>query len=153
MSPTSRVPVWKSLLLIAVGIACIIVGGQLVVNNAVDIAAFFGMSQTLIGLTVVALGTSLPELVTSIVASRKGENGLAVGNVVGSNLFNMLLILGASAAIHPITVNFASVIDLGIMIAVSVITLLFCLTKHISRVEGAVMVLLYAATMVFAVVR
>ena len=147
------VPVWKSLLLIAVGIACIIVGGQLVVNNAVDIAAFFGMSQTLIGLTVVALGTSLPELVTSIVASRKGENGLAVGNVVGSNLFNMLLILGASAAIHPITVNFASVIDLGIMIAVSVITLLFCLTKHISRVEGAVMVLLYAATMVFAVVR
>ena len=65
----------------------------------------------------------------------------------------MLLILGASAAIHPITVNFASVIDLGIMIAVSVITLLFCLTKHISRVEGAVMVLLYAATMVFAVVR
>ncbi|MBQ1839345.1 MAG: calcium/sodium antiporter, partial [Ruminococcus sp.] len=140
------VPVIKSVLLIVFGVACIIIGGQLVVNNAVAIAAFFGMSQTLIGLTVVALGTSLPELVTSIVASRKGENALAVGNVVGSNLFNLLLILGVSATIHPIAVNFASVLDLGILIVVSVITLLFCLTKRISRVEGAVMVLLYAST-------
>ena len=147
------VPVIKSVLLIVFGVACIIIGGQLVVNNAVAIAAFFGMSQTLIGLTVVALGTSLPELVTSIVASRKGENALAVGNVVGSNLFNLLLILGVSATIHPIAVNFASVLDLGILIVVSVITLLFCLTKRISRVEGAVMVLLYASTIAFAILR
>ena len=111
------------------------------------------MSQTLIGLTVVALGTSLPELVTSIVASRKGENALAVGNVVGSNLFNLLLILGVSATIHPIAVNLASVLDLGILIVVSVITLLFCLTKRISRIEGAVMVLLYASTIAFAILR
>ena len=142
------VPVIKSVLLIVFGVAC-----QLVVNNAVAIAAFFGMSQTLIGLTVVALGTSLPELVTSIVASRKGENALAVGNVVGSNLFNLLLILGVSATIHPIAVNLASVLDLGILIVVSVITLLFCLTKRISRVEGAVMVLLYASTIAFAILR
>ena len=147
------VPVVKSVLLIVFGVACIIIGGQLVVNNAVAIAAFFGMSQTLIGLTVVALGTSLPELVTSIVASRKGENALAVGNVVGSNLFNLLLILGVSATIHPIAVNLASVLDLGILIVVSVITLLFCLTKRISRVEGAVMVLLYASTIAFAILR
>ena len=147
------VPVVKSVLLIVFGVACIIIGGQLVVNNAVAIAAFFGMSQTLIGLTVVALGTSLPELVTSIVASRKGENALAVGNVVGSNLFNLLLILGVSATIHPIAVNFASVLDLGILIVVSVITLLFCLTKRISRIEGAVMVLLYASTIAFAILR
>ena len=147
------VPVIKSVLLIVFGVACIIIGGQLVVNNAVAIAAFFGMSQTLIGLTVVALGTSLPELVTSIVASRKGENALAVGNVVGSNLFNLLLILGVSATIHPIAVNLASVLDLGILIVVSVITLLFCLTKRISRVEGAVMVLLYASTIAFAILR
>ena len=147
------VPVIKSVLLIVFGVACIIIGGQLVVNNAVAIAAFFGMSQTLIGLTVVALGTSLPELVTSIVASRKGENALAVGNVVGSNLFNLLLILGVSATIHPIAVNFASVLDLGILIVVSVITLLFCLTKRISRIEGAVMVLLYASTIAFAILR
>ena len=147
------VPVVKSVLLIVFGVACIIIGGQLVVNNAVAIAAFFGMSQTLIGLTVVALGTSLPELVTSIVASRKGENALAVGNVVGSNLFNLLLILGVSATIHPIAVNLASVLDLGILIVVSVITLLFCLTKRISRIEGAVMVLLYASTIAFAILR
>lgn len=146
-------PVWKSALFILVGVACIVPGGQLVVNNARDIAAAFGMSETLIGLTVVALGTSLPELVTSIVASRKGENGLAVGNVVGSNLFNLLFILGVSATIHPITVNFASVLDLGILIAVSVITLFFCLTKKISRPEGAVMVLLYSGTVAFAIVR
>ena len=146
-------PLWKSLLLLAVGVACIILGGQLVVNNAGEIAAAFGMSETLIGLTVVALGTSLPELVTSIVASRKGENGLAVGNVVGSNLFNLLFILGVSATIHPIAVNLASVLDLGILIAASVMVFIFGITKKISRWEGAVMVLFYAATVTFAVVR
>lgn len=145
--------VWKSLIFIVVGVACIILGGQLVVNNARDIAAAFGMSETLIGLTVVALGTSLPELVTSIVASHKGENGLAVGNVVGSNLFNLLLILGVSGTIHPIAVNYASVIDLGILLVVSVVTLVFSLTKKISRAEGAAMVLMYLATVGFAIAR
>lgn len=146
-------PVWKALLLIAVGLACIIIGGNLVVENAKSIAAAFGMSETLIGLTVVALGTSLPELVTSVVASRKGENGMAVGNVVGSNLFNLMLILGVSGTIHPIAVNFASVIDLGILLLVSGLIYVFCLTKKISRAEGGVMVLLYIASMVFAAVR
>ena len=145
--------VWKSLILIVVGVACIVLGGQLVVNNARDIAAAFGMSETLIGLTVVALGTSLPELVTSIVASHKGENGLAVGNVVGSNLFNLLLILGVSGTIHPIAVNYASVIDLGILLAVSAVTLVFSLTKKISRAEGAAMVLMYLATVGLAIAR
>ena len=152
-SGEEALPVWKSALLILVGVACIVLGGNLVVDNAKSIAAAFGMSETLIGLTVVAFGTSLPELVTSIVASRKGENGLAVGNVVGSNLFNLLFILGVSATIHPIEVNFASVIDLAILIAVSVITLPFALTKKISRAEGVVMVLLYAATVTFAIIR
>ena len=146
-------PVWKCLLLIVVGLACIIIGGQLVVENAKGIAAALGMSETLIGLTIVAIGTSLPELVTSIVAARKGENGLAVGNVVGSNIFNILFILGVSATIHPITVNYASVIDLLILVVVSVATLIFSLTKKISRIEGAVMILMYAATVVFAIVR
>ena len=100
-----------------------------------------------------AMGTSAPEFVASIVASRKGENGLAVGNVVGSNLFNLLFIIGVSGTIHPIAVNLASVIDLVILIIVSVITLVFSATKKISRAEGAVMLLLYAATGVFAVVR
>lgn len=146
-------PVWKALLLIAVGLACIIIGGNLVVENAKSIAAAFGMSETLIGLTVVALGTSLPELVTSVVASRKGENGMAVGNVVGSNLFNLMLILGVSGTIHPIAVNYASVIDLGILLLISGLIYVFCLTKKISRAEGGVMVLLYIASMVFAAVR
>ena len=146
-------PVWKALLLIAVGLACIIIGGNLVVENAKSIAAAFGMSETLIGLTVVALGTSLPELVTSVVASRKGENGMAVGNVVGSNIFNLMLILGVSATINPITVNYAAVVDLAILLFVSVVTLVFSLTKKISRAEGAIMVALYFGTMAFAIVR
>ncbi len=152
-SDAPLMPVWKSVLLIVIGIACIVIGGQLVVENAKSIAAFFGMSETLIGLTVVALGTSLPELVTSVVAARKGENGLAVGNVIGSNLFNLLMILGVSAAIHPIAVNLASVIDLGILLAVSVLTFVFCATKKISRAEGTAMVLLYIGTVVFAIMR
>jgi cation:H+ antiporter len=104
-------------------------------------------------LTIVAVGTSLPELVTSVVAARKGENGLAVGNVVGSNIFNILFILGVSSTIHPIAVNYASVIDLFILIIVSVVTFIFSLTEKISRAEGAVMVLMYAATVIFAIVR
>ena len=148
-----KLPVWKSLLLIVIGIAAIVIGGQLVVENAKSIAAFFGMSETLIGLTVVAFGTSLPELVTSIVASRKGENGLAVGNVVGSNIFNLMFILGVSGAIHPISVNFASVIDLAILIVVSVATMIFALTKKINRAEGAVMILMYVSTVTFAILR
>ena len=146
-------PVWKCLLLIVAGLVCIIVGGQLDVENAKGIAAALGMSETLIGLTVVAIGTSLPELVTSIVAARKGENGLAVGNVVGSNIFNILFILGVSATIHPIAVNYASVIDLLILIVVSAVTLIFSLTKKISRIEGAAMILMYTATVIFAIVR
>lgn len=146
-------PLWKCALLILVGLVCIIAGGQFVVNSAKAIASAFGMSETLIGLTIVAIGTSLPELVTSVVASRKGENGLAVGNVVGSNIFNLLFILGISGAIHPITVNLASVTDLAVLVVVSVITMIFARTKNIGRAEGAVMVLIYAADVVFAVLR
>lgn len=148
-----RRTLWKCALLILIGLVCIIAGGQFVVNSAKAIAATFGMSETLIGLTIVAIGTSLPELVTSVVASRKGENGLAVGNVVGSNIFNLLFILGISGAIHPITVNLASVTDLAVLVVVSVITMIFARTKNIGRVEGAVMVLIYAADVVFAVLR
>ena len=147
------IPLWKCALLILIGIVCIIAGGQFVVNSAKAIASAFGMSETLIGLTIVAIGTSLPELVTSVVASRKGENGLAVGNVAGSNIFNILFILGVSGTIHPITVNLASVTDLAVMVIISFITLLFARKKNIGRAEGAVMVLIYAADVVFAVLR
>ena len=138
---------------IIIGLALIIAGGQFVVNSAKFIAAAFGMSETLIGLTVVAFGTSLPELVTSIVASRKGENELAVGNVVGSNIFNMMFILGISAALHPITVNFACMTDFAILIVASIMVFIFALKNKINRVEGIVMILFYIATVVFAAVR
>lgn len=143
----------KSVLYVLIGIALIVAGGHFVVESAKYIAAAFGMSETLIGLTIVAVGTSLPELVTSVVASRKGENGLAVGNVVGSNIFNLLLILGVSSTIHPISVNFASMVDFVILIATSILVYIFALTKKINRVEGIVMVLVYVATVVFAVLR
>ena len=151
--PVKTMSPLKSVLFILFGVALIIAGGQFVVNSAKYIAAAFGMSETLIGLTIVAVGTSLPELVTSVVAARKGENGLAVGNVVGSNIFNLLMILGVSASLHPIPVNFASMIDFAILIVVSVVVYIFSLTKHINRGEGIVMILMYVATVVFAALR
>lgn len=151
--PTKTMSPLKSILFIIIGLALIIAGGQFVVNSAKFIAAAFGMSETLIGLTVVAFGTSLPELVTSIVASRKGENELAVGNVVGSNIFNMMFILGLSAALHPITVNFACMTDFAILIVASIMVFIFALRNKINRVEGIVMILFYIASVVFAAVR
>ncbi len=152
--PGTCLPVWKCALLIAVGLILIIGGGQAVVYGAKAIAHTMGMSETLIGLTIVAVGTSLPELVTSVVAAKKGETGLAIGNVIGSNLFNVLFILGLSAAIHPVTVNAASVYDLFILLAVSVIAFLFSLSREsVRRAEGIVMILLYLADILFAAVR
>jgi len=147
-------PLWKCFLFILLGLVLIIGGGQAVVFSAKEIAKTFGMSETLIGLTIVAVGTSLPELVTSIVAAKKGETGLAVGNAVGSNVFNLLLILGLSAAIHPITVNVASVYDMILLIAASIITYVFLLTrKSLKRSEGLIMLLLYVGEVLFAMIR
>ena len=150
----SVLPLWKCLLFICVGLLLIIGGGQAVVYSAKEIARVAGMSETLIGLTIVAVGTSLPELVTSVVAARKGETGLAVGNVIGSNIFNLLFIVGISAVIHPVTVNLASVCDLGILITVSLLTCLFSLTSgKLKRAEGITLVTLYIIYVVFAAVR
>lgn len=150
----SRLSPIRCLLLILIGLVLIIAGGKAVVYGAKAVARAAGMSETLIGLTVVAIGTSLPELVTSIVASKKGENGLAVGNVVGSNLFNILLILGVSSTLHPIAVNAASVFDLLILIICSIIGFIFAGThRELSRREGIIMLLIYIASMAFAIVR
>lgn len=147
-------PLWKCFILIVIGLVLIIGGGQAVVYSAKQIARTMGMSETLIGLTIVAVGTSLPELVTSVVAAKKGETGLAVGNVIGSNIFNLLFILGISAAIHPIAVNTASVYDMIILIAVSMITYAFSISKRsIRRTEGIIMILLYIVDVIFAVIR
>lgn len=147
-------PLWKSILYIIAGIAGIVIGGQFVVNSAKSLALAWGMSETLVGLTIVAVGTSLPELVTSIVASCKGENGMAIGNVVGSNIFNLLLILGVSSSIHPIAITTASFVDLCMALAVTLLGYCFiCTGKKVNRPEGAVMVNLYALYMTYAIIR
>lgn len=144
----------RSLIYIIGGLAAIVWGGDLVVNSASSIARSFGLSQNLVGLTIVAMGTSLPELVTSIVAARKGENGLALGNVIGSNLFNILMVLGISSTISPIAVSALSIYDTAFLIAASIITLFLCKSKQrISRMEGIIMLALYFSYMVYIVLR
>ncbi len=144
----------KSAVYIAGGLAGIVLGGDLVVDSACSIAETFGLSQTFIGLTVVALGTSLPELVTSMVAAGKGENDLAVGNVVGSNIFNILLILGISATITPIKLEVTAVYDTLILIVASALVYLASISKHeIRRTEGAMFLLAYLAFFVYVLIR
>ena len=147
-------PMWKCLLFIVGGMIAIKFGGDFVVDGASAIAAGFGLSQTLIGLTIVALGTSLPELVTSIVAARKDEVDMALGNVIGSNIFNILLILGVAAAISPITFLMENIIDIVILIVMSLVVWIFAWTsKEINRKEGIAMLLMYAVYMVYICVR
>lgn len=128
------------------GLAAVIFGGDLVVDNATVIAQAAGWSETFIGLTIIAIGTSLPELVTSIVASKKGENALALGNVVGSNIFNLLLILGLSSSISPIAVDSRAVTNMILLLVMTALMYLLCaVRKKLSRVEGISMVLIYVA--------
>ena len=144
----------KSAIAIVVGVALIIIGGKLVVYGASEIAAKFGMSETLIGMTIVALGTSLPELVTSMVAAKKGESDLALGNAIGSNIFNIVFVLGFSAVISPITVDILAIIDTIAVVAVSALTLGFAATgKKINRAEGAIMVAAYVGYFVYMFIR
>ena len=144
----------KSVFYTALGIAGIVVGGDLVVDSASDIAAAFGLSQTIIGLTILAVGTSLPELVTSLVATRKGENDLAMGNVIGSNIFNILGVLGLSAAVSPVKVSGFSVIDLSLFIGFClIIYLVTYFRNNIERLPGILMVLTYLGYMTYAVMR
>lgn len=144
----------KSALFTIAGAAAIIFGGDLVVDNAKIIATNLGMGETLVGLTIVAIGTSLPELVTSIIAAKKGESGIAMGNVVGSCLFNILFILGMAGVIQPMTADSAFFIDTGILIGFSLIMLVFAFTKNkIDRVEGAVSLLMYIAYTAYIIMR
>ena len=144
----------KSAIYIIGGLAGIIWGGDLVVESASEIAVTFGWSQTFIGLTIVAIGTSLPELVTSVVAAKKGENDLAVGNVVGSNIFNVLLILGVSSVISPIRLEVSAVYDTLILIAASLLVYITAITKkEIRRGEGVICVLAYVAFFVYVLMR
>ena len=151
----------KCVIYILIGLAAVVLGGQLVVTGAQVIAKALGMSEALIALTVVALGTSLPELVTSVMAAKKGETDLALGNVLGSNIFNLLLILGVSAAVHPMIPLGNAVIeyketlfDLGIFLIASVIFFVpIWKKKQFTRPIGIALVVFYAAYFAFIIMR
>lgn len=144
----------KSIIAVILGLGAIILGGNLVVDNAGLIAKAWGLSDTLIGLTIVAVGTSLPELVTSIAAARKGDSGIALGNAVGSCLFNIMFILGMASVLTPIHAGTELIIDTGILIAVSILMFLFAFTKkETSRKEGMICILCYIAYSVYIIMR
>lgn len=148
--------VWKSVLFLIGGLVALGVGGKLVVDGASNVALSLGVSANLIGLTIVALGTSLPELVTSITAARKGHTDIAIGNVIGSNIFNIFFVLGVTAVIRPLPFGLANLID-TIAVVVATLLLFFMLfvgKKHvIERWNGIVLICLYVGFIVFAVLR
>ena len=147
-------PVWKCILFIIGGAAAIVFGGNFVVDSASFIALTFGMSENLVGLTIVAFGTSLPELVTSAVAAKKKEVDMALGNVIGSNIFNILMVLGLSGAISPMTFTTENAVDLAVLIGFSALVWLFCIFKQrLERWQGGVMLALYAGYVVYACMR
>jgi len=142
-----------SVVYIIVGIAAIKFGGDFVVDNARTIALKLGMSETLVGLTIVAVGTSLPELVTSIVAIAKGENDMALGNVVGSNIANVGFVIGASALINPITCTMTSMVNLVLTALVTLLIFAFAATKEkIDRLEGLISMVLYGMFMAYSII-
>lgn len=144
----------RSVIYILIGLAGIVLGGDLVVDSASEIAIALGMSETLVGLTIVAIGTSLPELVTSITALKKGENQLVIGNVIGSNIFNILFVLGASSAISAIPIDPSMLIDVIFMVIVTVICFIFGKTQDkYDKKEGAILILLFVFYMAFAIWR
>lgn len=140
----------QCLLYIIGGIIAIVIGGDLVVDSATEIARTFGLSENLIGLTIVAFGTSLPELVTSAVAAKKGEVDMALGNVIGSNIFNILFVAGIAATVSPMAFLMENVIDLVILIVMSIVVWSFASTKKkIGRAEGVFMLIIYVAYIVY----
>ncbi len=144
----------KCVAFIIIGVAAIILGGDLVVESASAIAAAMGLSETLIGLTIVAIGTSLPELVTSIVASRKGESGLALGNAIGSCIFNILFILGMSSVLTPMAASSEIIIDAAILLVVTAVMGIWCRIRgSMSRLMGAVSLLSYVAYTAYLIIR
>lgn len=147
-------PVWKCIVFILGGIVAIKFGGDFVVEGASSVAKMFGLSENLIGLTIVACGTSLPELVTSVVAARKNELDMALGNVIGSNVFNFLFVLGIAASISPIAFITENIIDIALLIAMSLLVWVFGWTKQkIEKKEGIIMLLIYVVYLVYICIR
>ena len=136
-----------------IGMCAIIGGGNLVVNSASAIALAFGMSENLVGLTIVALGTSLPEFMTSVIATRKGEIDIAVGNVVGSNIFNILMVLGIAGVINPMTVSFVAICDIAVLVIVSALVLFVTKKKEINKYNGLMLIAIYVCYLCYTIIR
>lgn len=152
---TSEKATWgKNSFWTLIGLAAIIFGGELVVRNSTEIAVSLGMSETLVGLTIVAIGTSLPELVTSIMAAIKKQSEIALGNIVGSNIFNILFVLGTSSLITPLPVNSKIFVDIGLLLVLTVILLVFSRTNfRIGKIEGTFLAIAYVLYLVFIIIR
>jgi len=143
--PKDYSKLWRNIAFIVLGLACLIVGSNLFVDAASYVAYRYGVRQSVVGLTIVAGGTSLPELATSVVAAYKGRSAIAIGNVIGSNVFNILMILGLTAIIHPMRIMGITIIDLTMMLVSIGLLWLFAYTKYyVSRREGAVLLLGFA---------
>jgi cation:H+ antiporter len=128
------------------GLAGLVFGSDFFVDSASNVAAQLGVSESVIGLTIVAGGTSLPELATSVVAARKGQSAIAIGNVIGSNVFNILLILGVTSVISPLQLEGITMLDMGVMMGSIAMVWLFSFTRYsVERWEGALLVLGYLA--------
>lgn len=148
------IPLTKSILFTIGGLSTIIIGAKWVVDGAIDIATWMGISETTIGLTIVAIGTSLPELITSVVAAKKGENEIAVGNIIGSNIFNILFVLGISSIIYPVNIAAENYADLWVLFGSMVVIVPLMYTgKRLNRWEGVLMVLAYIGYAAFTVIR
>ena len=149
-----EMPMFKTIILSIIGIVGIVLGGDMVVDSATSIATQFGMSANLVGLTIVAVGTSLPEFVTSIVAIKKGETEIAIGNVIGSNVFNILLVLGLATSICPIAISTFALFDIIFMVGITILLFIFmkkdnCLVKK----HGFILVAIYIAYMAYTIIR
>jgi cation:H+ antiporter len=151
--PAKQIPMAKTVLFIVLGLGFLILGGDLFVRGASDIARVFGVSEAVIGLTIVAGGTSLPELATSVLAAYRGHSDLAIGNVVGSNIFNIFWILGFCGLISPMTLSGITAVDMFVMLGSMVLLWLFCCSRsRVSRAEGAVMFALYVGYTTYLII-
>ena len=151
---TTQTPILKTVILSVIGILGIVIGGDMVVDSATSIATLFGMSANLVGLTIVAIGTSLPEFVTSIVAIKKGETEIAIGNVIGSNIFNILLVLGLATFISPITISTLALIDIIFMLCITILIYLFMKKDYsLLKKHGIILVGIYIVYMSYTIIR
>ena len=156
LEDTKNISLIKNVSLIILGISILKIGGELVVDNAQEIARMLNVSEKIIGLTIVAVGTSLPELVTSVTAAIRGESDIAIGNIVGSNIFNMLLIIGLSALIQPINYNITYNYQMMVLFTGMILMMIFPFMKpkdKLSRIEGIIFVILYLINLIVLAIR